>query len=428
MLSERVQELLSAAVDGQLSDRERRKLDKVLRESAEARDYLHRLRQDSKRLRNLPRKTLPAAFSSQVLQKLNPAGRSSVPASVARTAQKYLPMWANLVAALAVMLALAVGTYLVVSLSEQQRARNTAEKEAKPAAPSVPLSSDLTPNIVQTPNRKTDVTPDSLPMPRPEIADDFAAIPMPELPEAPELENKSALTVPFNPKLELFKVEMPKLPPIVPIREFEQAAQRTLFVDAVKAEDAVHLDLFCKDANKSFERVLAILKSQGHRTLVEALAQYRLQARAKTNYVVFADSISSDDVVRLFTAFSGEERKTDARLMEKVVVTGMSLADQKTLGALLGIDPKSFNVKPKVPTTKLDPQKPLTDNTAENLERMLAEKNGGPKNGDRWMLALSYNPVRPNPVLSREVREYLAARKERKAGTISMMLVIRNVD
>lgn len=429
MLSERVQKLLTAAVDGELTDRERRALNKLLGESTEARDVYQRLQRDAKKLRELPRATLPAHYSSLIIQSLHRPS-PTIPTVVAQTAQKYLPIWANLAAALGVLIALATGTYLVVRLNEQQENAKLAGKNAKPIEPANPASNGSTPEIIRGSNKPSPEGPDILPLPRDH--DDFASVPMPELPDPPEPENKTALTVPFNPKLELFKVDMPKLPPIIAVRELEHAVQRSVLRDSMKSDDAIHIDLFCKDANKGFERVLNTLKAQGHRTLVEALAQFRLQSRVKTNYVIYAETLNVEDVVRLFTAVAADERKMDSKLLEKLVVTSMSLTDQKTLAALLGLDPKLLQIKPKT-VTKLDPQKPLSDLTAEALARALAEKEraanaGLTKPGEALALALSFNPVRPHPMLSREVREFLANRKERKPGTPAIMLIIRNVD
>jgi len=423
MLSDRVKELICRAVDGDLSDRQRRALQKLLLESEEARGLFHRLRLDAQRLKNLPRKELPAHFSTEVVRSLGhePTIR---PSSVSEATQKYLPMWANLVAALAVLVAVSAGTYIVVTLDQQQKAaRESAER--KPPAPAPDLSpkhSAPGPEVAHQ-NHK-DETPgvETLPRPREE---EVASAPLPELPEAQEPDNKAALTVPFNRTLDLFKVEMPKLPPIMAVRELDKALKAELR-KSLTGEDAVHLDLFCKDANKGVERVLQALRGQGRRVLVEALAHQRLQAKVKTNYVIFAETLTPADVEKLLEALAVEERKNESPQLEKLVAVPMSAVDQKTLAALLGIDLKLLNLKSK-PAERLDPQKPLSDSTADKLAKAL-EKQPGTKPSDGMMLALSYNPVRPKPELSKEVREFLAARKDRRPGTIAVMLVIRNID
>src|SRR5262245_41144683 len=356
MLSDRVKQLLCQAVDGDLDDRQRRALQKLLLESEEARALYHRLRLDGQRLRELPRKELPAHFATEVVRQL---GRERVvtPASVAKTAQRYLPMWANLAAAVAVLLAVSLGTYIVVTLDQQQRAaRENAEKKVPEPNPDTPQrQSNPAPEIAIN-DRKTEPNiVEPLPLPLPRDDDAVAAAPMPELPETQEPENKAALTVPFNRTLDLFKVEIPKIPPILAVRELDKTLRGELR-KSIAGEDAVHLDLFCKDANKGFERVLQTLKGQGKRVVVEALAQQRLKAGTKTNYVIFAETLTPDDVEKLFTALAAEERKGETPQLEKLVAVTMSATDQKTLAALLGIDPKQLNLKAK-PAERPDPQK-----------------------------------------------------------------------
>src|SRR4029079_13262879 len=121
---------------------------------------------------------------------------------------------------------------------------------------------------------------DVLPSPR---EDDIAVAPLPEeLPEPKEPGNKDVLTAPYTRVVDIWKIEMPKLPPIMAVRELDKAVLK----NTLKGDDAVHLDLFCNDANKGFDRVLAALRGQGQRVLIEKLAQLRLAAKVKTDYVI----------------------------------------------------------------------------------------------------------------------------------------------
>ena len=159
---------------------------------------------------------------------------------------------------------------------------------------------------------------------------------------------------------------------------------------------------------------------------VEALAQLRLQQKVKTNYVFFTEVFSADEISKLFATLAREDKKAEARKdaqLEKLVVMPLSATSQRTLAQLLGADPKTFLPKAK-PAAVLDPEKPLSDDTAAALAKALAEKD---KNGPH-VIALSYNPIRPNPVSSKEMREFLAARKERKRDAVPVMIVLRNME
>src|SRR5437660_9884360 len=101
MLSEPLRQLLTAYVDGELSNRQRRAVQRLLRRSAEARTLLRQLQEDSARLRALPRQHLDDEFSSRVLRAVGrsrPQGRPRVAAAPAS-----FPMWSGFAAAAAVI-------------------------------------------------------------------------------------------------------------------------------------------------------------------------------------------------------------------------------------------------------------------------------------------------------------------------------------
>src|SRR6516225_4149024 len=121
MLPEQSQQLLTAAVDGELTKREKRDVRRLLQESEEARAFYHELMRDSSRLSGLPRKTLPAHFSTQIVQKISEQ-TTVTPSTVLPAPRSWMPMWANAVAAVAVMLAVGAGSYLVIVLNDRDRA------------------------------------------------------------------------------------------------------------------------------------------------------------------------------------------------------------------------------------------------------------------------------------------------------------------
>jgi hypothetical protein len=430
MISDRVKRLLAGAIDGDLNRRQRRAFEQALEQSPEALELYRGMQEDARRIRLMPRAKPPVDFASQVLQAIEPT-IVTVPARIAQTAQHNLSLWANMAAAAAVLLAVSVGTYLVVILNNQQKLNpDVAERPVVASStPSIvhPENARPAPEVVRRSAQPDAETVESLPMPREEIV---AAVPMQESTDPNEQAGAGVLTVPFSPSLNLFKVDMPKLPPILLLRDLDQSAQRSIMIESVKGEDACHIDLFCKDANKEFERVQAALRAQGKRTIVETLAQQRLQARMKTSFVFFAESMTADDIAKLFTALAIEERRIDAKQLDKVVLTSFSPNNQKTLATLLGVDPKQLSLKSKA-ATPIDPQKPISDSTADKVAKAITEKDksgASARAGDHVVIGLSYNPIRQAPALSKEVREFLNLHKERRPGTVALMLVIRNFD
>jgi hypothetical protein len=428
MLPEKISRILAAAVDGELTPRQQRAVDRLLRENDEARQMYKMLKGDSGRLKALPREALPAHFSSQVLQAVGERP-TPMPKAVGQVAQKYLPMWAIMSAAAAVMFAISLGTYMIAISVEQQKASQIAgpsspKTEPKPPAPAAETK---TPVIAKHPSTPAPEIVEPLPAPR--DGDLLAVDPPVELPETAEPENDNRLAIPFNPKIELFTVGMPKLPPILPVRDLDRLHTAVL-KDSMNGQDALHLDLFTKDANKSFDLIQKVLAAQGKKLFVEALAQYRLRMKLKTNYVFYSETLSQDDVTKLLSALAVEEKKAEARKdpqLEKLVVMPLTWTSQRTIALLLGVEPKSILPKSK-PAAGLDIQKPISDDTTSSLAKALSEKEKAAKAKDSVLIGLSFNPIRPNPAFSKEVREFLATRKARRPGTLPVMIVVRNLD
>lgn len=70
MLSENAKLLLSAAVDGVLSAKERDAVERLVRESSEAKAYAKALKANIERLRSLPRRSLGDGFTAQVMAQI----------------------------------------------------------------------------------------------------------------------------------------------------------------------------------------------------------------------------------------------------------------------------------------------------------------------------------------------------------------------
>lgn len=111
MLSEEVSRLLAAYVDGELSPRQREQADRLLSQSAEARELLDLLQRDSGELQALPRRKLPRDFSRQLLKTI--AAKKVKPAS--RRAPRPFPLWLGGGIAAAVLFAVALATFLIFS-------------------------------------------------------------------------------------------------------------------------------------------------------------------------------------------------------------------------------------------------------------------------------------------------------------------------
>src|SRR4051812_11706837 len=103
MVPERLSQLLTAYVDGELSARQHRAVQRLLHKSSEARDLLRQLQADAQAVRRLPRRRLGQDLAPQVLRAI---GERPVPAvrRAARAAGPAFPVWVGYAAAASVLL------------------------------------------------------------------------------------------------------------------------------------------------------------------------------------------------------------------------------------------------------------------------------------------------------------------------------------
>src|SRR5262245_14107690 len=122
-----VRELLTAAVDGELTPAERKVAQRLLRESEPARVLFAQLKADAGRLRSLPRVSAPADLADNILAVINdramtPTPLPPTPRSGHKFHLRWLPVWANIVAAAGVLVAITLGSYLYFSASQNDYA------------------------------------------------------------------------------------------------------------------------------------------------------------------------------------------------------------------------------------------------------------------------------------------------------------------
>jgi anti-sigma factor RsiW len=119
-----VRELLTAAVDGELSPAERKTAQQLLRESEAARVFYAQLKADAGRLKGLPKVAAPADLSDNVMSVIQDRAMMPTPLPPSRKpASKFnwsaVPIWVNFVTAAAVLIVISVGSYLYFSASDR---------------------------------------------------------------------------------------------------------------------------------------------------------------------------------------------------------------------------------------------------------------------------------------------------------------------
>jgi hypothetical protein len=445
MLTDRCRQLLTASVDRELSNRERKAVLRLLHRSAEARALVRQLQQDSHRLRALPRQHLGEEFAQALLltiaeRQLQPHGRRmrrlhAQPAAV--------PLWAGMAVAASVLFLIGFGSffYFAQTLPDE----NPGGPLALPATPPHPV--DNIPSAAGL----ADATPPRHVTPHPaEGKDQESGRPATAAAEGPKDTtdtarssppadaNDSALAIPI-PKMELFQPRTPDvaLPLIQKFAELDVAKLK----EELQKDTGFRLELPCGESVHAFERLQAVLKAHNIGLTIDPEAQVRLkQPKLHTNLVVYAEDLTADELVKVLQQLGVEDRKAEAKKrgegqFDALVLTRMSKEDRKELSELIGFDPKPVPPPKANSPQGMDPKVPLNETTLNQVTQTLSGQGGTPrpdpnkpaaKAPDAQALVLPYNPVRPRPG-SAEVKRFLEARKPPRSGAVQLLLVLREM-
>jgi hypothetical protein len=415
MLPDRDRQLLTAYVDGELTGRQQRHVARLLRRSPEARVLLQQLQTDSRVLRGLPRPPLPRDFAEPVVKaiverRLGPARRRSAPVP------RVIPAWAGLAAAAAVLCVIGLASYFFFS-SFQRRQPDTGGRLAQ-HQPTNPLKVPGDREKEQVAPERPEQRPELLTQ-RPKLEGPLQqpnqVVVQPKEPSkgtgnpAPPVKPKDEPVV-TAPAMEMFELKAADVtaPLILKIKELDQDGTRQKLLAELGKDSGFRLELPCRDGTRAFERLQGVLKANKVHLLIDQTAQDRLKKpNWKTNYVLFAENLTADELARLLQAVGAEDKKAEAKKpndsqLDRLVVTRMTKRDHKELSDLLGIDPAQVPARPEA--TKL-----------------------AAKPGEVSALALPFNPVRPR-IGSPEIKKFLEGRKSARPGTIQVLLVLRNVN
>jgi anti-sigma factor RsiW len=147
MLPERLTQLLTAYIDGELSSRQRKAVTRLLRKSPEARKLLEEMQQDSMILRGLPRKKMKTDLSQTLPGTIEMRGLKlpTPPRPAAAGPRPVVPIWAALLVGAILLGGLGVGTFFFFGSMGKKAPATQKRTEPASAAPStVPASRPAT--------------------------------------------------------------------------------------------------------------------------------------------------------------------------------------------------------------------------------------------------------------------------------------------
>jgi hypothetical protein len=239
-------------------------------------------------------------------------------------------------------------------------------------------------------------------------------------------------------QLVITQVDGSWLPVVFKLADISRAPGRDRALAQLHKDSAFRLELPCHNGTRAVERLQTVLRKQQARLLMDPKAQERLgQPRIVTSFALYLEDISAEQLLGLLTELSVEDARIATRRpsegqLDSLVMRRLGPPDHKELAALFGVDPtrpapKSTGLRPS------DPTQPLSDLTAQQVERSLAGQGGPPRpqagkapaQAGRTVLLAPY-PATLAHGGTADMRHYLETRKPARPGTISVLLVFRS--
>jgi hypothetical protein len=432
-----LRELLTAAVDGELSPTERKAAQKLLRESEAARALFAQLKTDAARLKRLPRVPAPGDFADSVLSTIQDRAMCPTPLPPTRKPSprfnwSALPVWANVATAAAVLVMISAGSYLYFAASHDYYAgknhgvasKGTVGKGGDVGAGRDNRDSPDADSNDADPSRNREAGPEAIVQrPRelgPEIGPSPREMPADILTKAPDDETEIQ---PFH----LDKIRVSRFFTLHDLAGDE--ATRKKLTDELRKDELIRLDLFCQSSARALDMVLTALKGRGITVFTDSFVQERLKGKTQPEVMIFTEALSPEEVGRLLVTLGAEDKKRAGAgpgEFETLVAAPFLPADLTKLSRLLGVP--NLDAKAAKSRGGVDIRKPLPEGTANQLAASLSRMGSGspvPSKAGSVAVVVSYSPANPTPAASREIKQFLDRRAERKADAKPLMLVLR---
>jgi len=438
MLSERAYRALTAFVDGELNPGQRKAVLRLVRRSSEARKRLRQLQTDSEKLKALPKKRLRLDFSEQVVKTITQR-RLDQRRPLAPKPQPWhaRPVWGSLAAAASVLFMIGFSSYLYF-LGMNALENNSAAVATNPSGDlkadqkgDIQGSNPLVKNNGPGDEKENNTVVQGNNTPK----DNHNPNPMEPRPSEP-----TELASPV-PKMELFGPHPAdvNLPEVQRLGQLDIGKLREVF----QKDSGFRVELPCMNSSRAFDRLQATFKARGLNLMLDGGVQTRLkQPQWHTNYVVFTEELTADEMVQLLEQIAGEDKKASTKqktdlAFDGLIITRMDQNDRKELGDLLGIDTKQVQVPRTNGPLGLDPRTPISEVTTNQVVQALSTGQGSAVRGteppkteakkvEPHGILLPFNPVRLGPG-SVEVKKFLDGRKPLKTGAVQILLVVREV-
>lgn len=417
MLPERVTQLLSAYVDGELSARERRAVGRLLRKSAEARAMLHQMKQDSMVLRKLPRKKTQLDLSGSVMGTISlrnlqlPKIENPLPLLPPKPPVRRRPLWFKITAAALVLCAVGLASYFVVSLV----LNGSNSQHTGPESPTHPDDQRQRLGATEPDQPPPAITvlhePDTNPAPKHGVRND---------------DRQSLGLV----KLPAFLAPAPRLMQILQLRDLEQSVAAQRLAEDLKKDEASRLDLFClTDTTRALDRLQAVFKANNVALRIDPYAQARMKQKLRTNLAIYSEDLTPEELAGILHQLAAEDKKAANGNFDKLTVNPTTPAE---LARALGGDASFFQQPERTGPLGVDLSQDVSSKTGSHIVQALTGK-GTP----RPTANMAYDPATPRQAvlvpysakpegLFQEIRNLVDSRKGWRPDAIQVLWVFWN--
>ena len=443
-------ELITAAVDGELSATEVRAFRRLLDNSAEARALYAQLRANRDRVRNLPLATPPADLHAKIIARIatvTPAPAKKVASQLAEPARpaqpapfRRNPLWVPVAVAAGLLLCVTAGSFAF--FNGQSGAKGQVAKN--PWSDALPAAQD-SPNSVPSPNTTaqqyyprpdpdavvhSDVSPvPPLPLPRPIPPTAVAIAPEPR-PSTSGLLGHQGF-----PKLPAFDIVKVRVPFLRTVAELDRDDTRQELADELRSDQSFRFDLFVRDTARGVEVFQNAAKSAGLTLFADAATLDKLKKKQAQAVVIYTESLTAAELTDLFAKLSAEDAKFSPRVCDSMHATPAHRTDELELKILLGVDVGLFKrpvgsggsgINGAAGQGGEKGDKPVSAGTIDSVTKSLTKSGEKPAVLLTWQTT-NANILRTNPAMSAELKQFLAKRGTRPASAVPAIIVIRPV-
>jgi hypothetical protein len=204
-----------------------------------------------------------------------------------------------------------------------------------------------------------------------------------------------------------------RVPFLVPVAELGREDTRQRLVVELGREADARVDLFVKDTVRGVDQFQAAAKAAGLNLHVDAAGLAQVRQKNVKAVLVYTDALTAAELRDLFARFAPDAA------FDSLHVTPIDRADHAELQKVLGTDPL-----PKKPAGEAAKGGSVSSNTADHVARTVGTPAAAA--GKHAVLMPYYPPsLRVSPAMSRELKQFLDRRGDRKPGGVPVMIVIR---